>query len=320
MKNKIELKTSLPKTIYTDIVGLADPMLLGVTIRYYNYSDETLYMQIVGGGTYWNNHTVNLGSLGSGNNTYANLDNFLSRAVPAAATNETINLTLNGYSDSEYTDLVYTFSRSVTVVFIKSNDNSWTTDFADNFDNASVMGWGCTRVDGIDDSYMNAIATSTSYVTSPSYSLLSRERGSLVAHSLHLVTGSYIQNIYKSFALPNKSIIYVMFNIRLSTCCLVGTGGYGQPPACAITRLRTFVNDTIQITQLGYAVTSSSVDEIPRNRWIRVVLPLATYKNTTIKIAIESAIYYTDGQPWSGIGPDPDLNVIYMDDFKIISK
>ena len=317
MRNKIDLKTNLPKTIYTDIVGLANPMLLGVTIRYYNYSDETLYMQIVGGGTYWNNHTVNLGSLGSGNNTYANLDNFLSRAVPAAATNETINLTLNGYSDANYTTLVYTFSRSVTVVFIKSNDGSWATAYNDNFDNASVMSWVCARIDAYDDSYMANLTTSTDYCISTARSLLSVEMGATTQHSGHLVNGTYIQEAYKTVSLPNNNTIYGIVNMRVGLSFAVGSGGGGSSAAEALTKIRVNIDNTNQIIQLGYAATSSLVDILPRNRWIRIVVPLTTYKNTTVKFAVETSIRYADGGYQSG---DPTLSAVYIDDFKIISK
>ena len=94
-KNKINLHVH-PKTIYADIVSMPDPMLLGVTIHYYNHSDGTLYMKIFGSGTGWSSNSVQMGSLTTGNNAYYNLDNFLSRTKPAAATTETITLILKG--------------------------------------------------------------------------------------------------------------------------------------------------------------------------------------------------------------------------------
>ena len=125
----------IPRTIYTDIVAMPDPMLLGITIHYYNHADENLYMKIfIEGPNPWSSNSVALDLLNSGSNSYINLDNFTSRTKPTSATTEVLTLTLRGYSDSEYSTLMYEFSRSLTVVFIKSDDGTWTTDFLNNFD------------------------------------------------------------------------------------------------------------------------------------------------------------------------------------------
>jgi len=314
MKNKIELKTSLPKTIYTDIVGLADPMLLGVTIRYYNYSDNTLYMQIIGGGTYWNNHTVNLGSLGSGNSTYANLDNFLSRAVPATARNETINLTLKAYTDVNYTALAYTFTRTVDVIFIKSNDSSWTTDFADNFDDSTVMNWTSYKEYGQDCSILEPLKTTSTYAISSPNSLYSHLYGDPAQHTCHLITGEYQQSIYKTFALPNRDTIYAVFNLRFASGHLPFVDIYTD--ACGFQYLKIKANNTDILMQLGY-LSNSAYEIIPRNRWIRIVVPLSSYKNAATELRVFLDVYFRDGQP---ICEYSTLSIIFLDDFRIISK
>lgn len=174
-----------PKTIYTDIVSMPDPMLLGVTIHYYNQSDGTLYMKIYGSGTGWSSNSVQLGSLTTGTNDWYNLDNFLSRSKPASATTETITLTLKGYSDAGYTTEVYSFSRSVTVIFIKSDDGTWTTDDEDNFDDGTTMGWSGNAL---------GLGVSAAFALSPPYSLYgySAAGGGIYADSIRILRDAVI--------------------------------------------------------------------------------------------------------------------------------
>lgn len=276
MKNKIDLKV-IPRTIYTDIVDLPDPVLLGVTIHYYNHSDGTLYMKIFGSGTGWNSNSVELGALTTGTNNYYNLDNFLSRTKPASATTETITLTLKGYSDAGYTTEVYSFSRTVTVIFIKSDDGSWTTDYDNNFDDGTVQDWA---------QYLGWAAdfgVKTDYVLSAPYSL--------------------------GFASTHTGTLYG------SSICLL--------------------RDTILLIQLGkYGATDSSW-LIPKDKWLRLVVPLPKSSSFTLYLRIS---YYAGGT-YFGCSKnittsDRDTNYAIinirihhsgqifgrLDDFKIISK
>jgi hypothetical protein len=170
-KSKLNLIV-YPKTIYTDVVGMPDPLLLGITIHYYNHSDVNLYMKIyIDGPSPWSSNAVALGLLNSGLEAYINLDNFTSRTKPVSATTEVLTLTLRGYSDSGYSNLLYEFSRSLTVVIIKSDDGTWTTDFLNNFDDGTVQGWAGAKF--TDDGYGGTptVIVSTDYVLSTPYSL-----------------------------------------------------------------------------------------------------------------------------------------------------
>jgi len=163
----------MPRTIYSDIVGMPDPMLLGVTIHYYNHSDQALYMKIFGSGpSPWSSNSVAMGTLASGSNAYLNLDNFLSRTKPTSETIEQVTLILRGYSDSGYSNLVAEFSRNVTIIMIKSDDGSWTQDILDNFDDGQYHNWDIEKViiGGYSlDTVTKSIATD--YVLSTPYSL-----------------------------------------------------------------------------------------------------------------------------------------------------
>lgn len=148
--SSVEAPTPEPrKTIYSDLVGLPDPVVIGVTVRAFNYDSVGLYMKVDASLAGWSFTETNLGLLGAGANVYVNLDNFGSRAKPGAEITETIALRLRAYTDSGYTDLKWTFQRNLAVIFIKSDDGSWATDLLNDFDDGTVQGWAAELlVDG----------------------------------------------------------------------------------------------------------------------------------------------------------------------------
>jgi len=228
-----------PHTIYNDIVDLPDPMLLGLTIHYYNHSDTALYMKIFGSGpSPWSSNAVELGSLASGANAYINLDNFLSRTKPTEALTEELTLTLKGYTDSGYSDLKYEFSRTCTVVFIKSDDGTWTTDYLNNFNDGTIQSWA-ERVCAGDQSPSQdvSLAVTSDYVLSTPYSLK--------------------QN--RKVCLEN-------------TCYWI-----------AVKYAEILLDSTIKI-HLGKLFNDIDEDYIPKNKWMRLVIPLPI--NTTTEIAV----------------------------------
>lgn len=291
--NKISMKV-FPKTIYNDIIGLPDPMLLGITIHYYNHSDVALYMKIFGSGpTGWSSNSVALGSLASGTNAYINLDNFLSRTKPSVATTESITLLLKGYSDAGYTIEVASFQRIVTVIFIKSDDGTWTTDFSDNFDDGTIQGWSAWA-DRYKAGYPT-IAVATDYVLSTPYSL----------KAINCVYYWYdpqvnIMRIYKSFLTPNKTTVYAILNVRMSR-----HDTYGR------IRYERVQNGTTVLIHLGVPLDGTFIDAVPPNKWMRLIVPLPA--NTTVEIRVEQGGAHF-------IGNLDKYFYIWLDDFKIISK
>lgn len=165
------------RTIYHDIASLPDPVMQSITIRYFNYDDVGLYMQITGSATGYTFTPVNLGLLASGTNAYKNLDAFASRAKPTVAQlpngemGETITLTLKGYTDAGYTALKWTFDRVVQVIWINSGDAAFTLDHLDNFDDGTVDGWNTKKLSGLATAIMAVV---NDYVLSPPYSLRDR--------------------------------------------------------------------------------------------------------------------------------------------------
>jgi hypothetical protein len=286
--NPIKLKVT-PKTIYADIVDLSDPILLGVTINYFNYSDSTLYFKIVGSGpnSAWSGSTVALGALGSGLNLFKNLDNFFSRIRPNNETTEVAVLTLLGYSDSGYTNLVYTFVRNVTIVFINSNDGSWTQDFLDNFDDGTIDEWAAEILAG--DGNIS-LAINSNYVLSTPYSCRKVRATS---------SGQFAADrIKKTFTTSVRTTCYAIFNVR------VGDNGANL---CYHKELKIRINN-VSILTLGTPSTLE-IQEIPKNKWLRIVVPLTP--SSILLLDIFHNVYNI--YPATGV-------FLWLDDFKIISR
>jgi len=283
-----------PRTIYRDVLNLPDPVQLGITVRYFNYDDVGLYFQITGSAPGYTFGTVNLGLLASGANAYINLDNFASRAKPSAGdfTNgefeENITLTLKAYTDSGYTNLKWTHQRTVTVHWIKSDDPAWTQDVLNDFDDATVQGWAGYTTYG---SYTLDVATD--YVLSAPYSL------KLVSQ-----TGFYADycEIYKDFATPDKNSVFAIFNVRVS---------HEKLPTDGVIQQFNIRQNTTVLVFLGRPVQSSRAggDFLPRDKWLRIVVPLPRNTSLTLRVRIYSA----------SIGTSYDT-YLWLDDFKIISK
>jgi hypothetical protein len=299
--SKIELRLSNvdpplpdpPRTIYRDIVNLPNPVKLGITIRYFNHDDVDLYFQITGSAPGYTFGTVNLGLLASGANAYMNLDEFASRAKPSPSDlpngekEENITLILKAYTDSNYTNLKWTYERVVTVHWINSADPAFTVDVLNNFDDGTVQGW--TAVAELNASVSLAVATD--YVLSPPYSLKNTVSGTYPGGAQTRA------RIEKSFTTPNKDIVYAIMDIRM----LHGTG-QGGIQNCRVQR------DSTLLIFLGRPYDGTLSSYVPENKWIRIVVPLP--KNTTLEIRLIQEALAGTGTAWQ----------LWLDDFKIISK
>lgn len=294
MNNKLGLKV-YPKTIYNDVVGMPDPVLLGVTIHYYNHSDTNLYMKIFGSGpSPWSSNSVELGLLNSGGSAYINLDNFLSRTKPTSETTEQITLTLRGYSDAGYSTLVYTFARDVTVIFIKSDDGSWTLNEDDDFDDGTAQGWDVAKEAGhATDTVSKAVVTD--YVLSTPYSLKAEQDCKYGIQQRRF-------RLYKSFTTPDKAQVYAIMNVRATATEITNES------ALKYLEVR---RDAVTLIHLGKTYDSLYVlpkyTYIPYNTWMRIVVPLPKNVTLEVRIALCLVTHYRKGYLW-------------LEDFKIVSK
>lgn len=305
--SKIELRLSFvpppapdpPRTIYRDLPSLPDPALLGITIRYYNLDDVGLYFRVTGEAPGYTFGTVDLGLLGSGANTFKNLDEFASRAKPSAELSESIKLILRAYTDSGYTNLKWTCERTVNVVWIDSSNPSYTVDVLNDFNDGTAQGW-----DGLCDGLGTfSIAVVPGVFSSPPYSVRAQRYDGSGRTGCHYYGGGVY--LFKTFTTPDRARIYAIFDVRLSN--EITTGSVWR-------RLFRVYRASRVVIQLGWTALVVGVDQIPGDKWIRVVVPLP--RNTSLKLTLEYAINYHNPSDYI-----PKLYTwMHMDDFKIISK
>jgi len=280
-----------PRTIYRDLIDLPDPTKLGVTIRYYNFDSVTLYFQITAACAGYTFGTVNLGSLGAGLNAYMNLDEFGSKAKPASETQETIVFTLKAFTDAGYSNLKWTYVKNVDVVWIKSDDPSYTLDVNNNFDDGTVQGWAYTVEVG--NTVNSSFGVATDYVLSTPYSLRAKTGDNCPQNRFR---------VSKTFNTPNKSKIYMIANVRLGFLL-------GSTPGTPYTKtLMVQFDSTVQIF-LGKPYDSVAADYVPRDKWLRIVVPLPPNQSVDIRLVFEAYATCFRTHP-----------TIWLDDFKMISK
>jgi len=298
--DKVFFEIDLPKTIYSDVVGMPASMVLGVTIRYYNSTGQALYLKFFVSGTGWSSNSQELGQLAAGGNAYRNFDNFTSRTKPAAETENILHFELKGYTDSGYTNEVYSFSRDTTVKFIKSDDGSWTLDEYDDFE-TDVEGWAVLWEYQGHGSDACSVARASDQKTHGTYSLkmtaavyydgLGRERRT---------------RVFKSFTTPNRNTVYAILNVRVSAA-----HGVSGTLKCQLKYLQVNRNGTLLI-YLGRPYDQLESDYFPRDRWMRIMVPLP--KNTTLEVRVVTDVNYAATSSYTC------LVYQWLDDFKIISK
>lgn len=230
------------RTIYGDIVNLPDPLKLSICVRAFNYDEIGLYMQLEGAGTGWTFSTVNLGLLGSGSAAYYLRNQYGERAKPSAEISEPIVLTLKAYTDSGYSNLKWTFERTVSIFFIKSDDGSWTLDVNNDFDDGTKQGWDVAGGGGYSWTFINA----TDYVLSEPYSIR--------YYSDHTSSsGSRYERFYKSFTTPNKNMVFAIADFR---------------------HRHSNANQKAVEVQVNGVKTIYCGIQTPDSRWMRLVFPL----------------------------------------------
>ena len=300
-KNPIELRfTSTPPPdpepdywILMDIVDMPDPIPFAITIHYYNSYSTTLYFEVTGNGTNYNFTTVRLGSLSAGGHAYKNLQDFFTRENPQTITtgelNESVDITLKAYADSDYSNLKFVFTRTLHIKLLDSNSSIFNVVLLDDFDDGTITGWSVSG-------YGTSLLLSSEYPLSGSYSLLARGK-----YPASIGTGKYTVTASKELDLSNVTSGYVIFNFRIS-----------ESSSNVYIKSITIYQDDKTLLFLGIPYSSSYSQELPLNQWLRAVVPISGGKATTIKIT--ATFYVIHGSHGSFYGN------LYLDDFKVISK
>lgn len=292
-----------PCIIYRDIVGVPETTYLGLTVRIFNWKDTTLYFSITGSGEGYTFKTVQLGTVDSGKNKYFLLDAFATKPRPApeeleeGEKIETIELILSAYSDEDYTDLVETYTKQVTIHWINSEDPAFNTEVLNNFDDGTVQGW---NLEAVSSKTKVELSVASDYALSAPYSLKARHR-----YYYYSYPASTTARLYKSFTTPDKDEVFAILNIRLDR---MPAEGYDSGYAKAV---EIWCNNTL-LMRLGGATTTNK-DNVPLDRWIQVTVPLP--KDQTVVIEIRwSGTHGSYGGTWD------QWYILWLENFRIISK
>lgn len=313
-KKSIFFEMNLPKTIYTDILNMPDPMNLGLSIRYYNNTTENLYFKFFVEGTNWSSNSQTLGILNAGNNEYENFDDFTSRSKPAGETQETLHFTLKAYDDAGYTNERYSFSRDTTIIFIKSDDGTWTEDFNDTFE-TGIDGWAWSWIHEGHVTDNASLAKNGGHKVEGSFALKATINTFFACLGIGDGWRRHIR-LYKSYNTPNKNTVYAIINVYVicaEACPIGGTANF-----CCFKTLDVKADDS-HLIRIGNVPTPNcqdqseygSADQFPRNKWMRIVVPIPANQSVELRVEV-CAHTYSDG---GGLE-----HSVWLDDIKIISR
>jgi len=283
-----------PRDIYTDLTNLPNPCKLGISVRAYNYDDVGLYFKVAGSGGPWTFVEQTIGLIASGGNAYRNFDQFGSRAKPSCEMSETMSVILRAYTDSGYTNLKWTFTRTLSIYFIDSSDPSYTVDVLNNFDDGTVQGWAAYNEAGMDAGYPQ-VAVATDYVLSPAYSL------KMTSYWYSSGAGQKIARLYKSLSTPNRDFVYAIIDVRV--------GELETDTRIHHKNLR-IQNGGTPLIHVGRPYDTDVLTYIPLNKWMRIVVPLPKNASVDMRIILE----------WYVSSPAYNYTYVWIDDFKVISK
>jgi len=275
-----------PKTVYSDIPNLPDPVYLGITIKARNYDEVTLYFRIKATHPSWTFTTVDLGAVASGAEIIRHLHDYGYRGRPTAEITDACEFTLEAYTDSAYTNLKWTSIRIIKVVFIKSDNGTWTLNMINNFDDGTLQDWSSDWGAAARAEYIvGAFGIAEDYALSVPYSAKAHMRVTFPAW-----VASW-QRIYKSITTPDTPEVFAIVNLRIA---------YEAGPR--IETVKVLFAGTV-LSELGY-----SGYEFPTGFWLRIVVPLPRATTGTIEISVSGVTGHDLG--W----------YVWLDDFKLISR
>jgi len=127
-------------TIVIDRTRAADPVTYNFKLKIKNQGTSTVYYKLTESSGVWSISSPSNGELGSvGSGSSKIFDITLQRALPTSDVVETIDLTLEAYSDSGYTNLVDSVSFSMTAIL--ADIHSWPSYTKYDFDDGTAQGW-----------------------------------------------------------------------------------------------------------------------------------------------------------------------------------
>ena len=251
--------------IYIDMTYLPDPITHKFWLTIQNQSLSTLYFKIICNITNWSLDTPADGKLGSvaAGATKA-FTPIITRSKPASETTDSGILTIEAYTDSNYTNKIGEDTLNVTV-YIEDLE-SWTDVIKSDFDDGTEQGW----------------------TLAPDMSIANDESVEVGGYSVRAneFTGSVTKTFYveKSIALPNRNKVRISFFLAFKA----RSGNYTVTELSL--RYVSIKVDGVKVFDIPFIVFGGL--NFPKNTtsyygWVKMVGDLSAYKNQTKTVRIE---------------------------------
>lgn len=288
----VPAEPSTHKTQYCDLRSITDPMYIGMGFRVFNYDSIGLYIQITGSGIDWTIGTTNFGILGSGSSFLKEITRFAEKAKRPSEGNDSVIITLNAYTDAGYSNLKWTYDKTVIIHFFDSTDPSWTTDELSDFDDFTTQGWNCFRT--VACGYLGYCRANNLVFRSAPYSLQK--------YCDHTSTPSYEEGgFYKHFNIPDKDEVYALADLYIGI-----VSGTTNEEGLYIDVGNTAAPPDIPSNGVKFNYVRN---DVPINKWLRLVAPLPPGE-INLEVRFGYILHY---------GAYTNIR-FHMDDFKIISR
>ncbi len=251
--------------IYMDLTYLDDPITKKFWLTIQNQSLSTLYFKIICNIPNWSISTPTDGKLGGiTSGTTATKTSIITRTNPATETTDSGNLTIEAYTDSDYTNKIGEAALSATV-YIEDLEN-WTDVDKSDFNDGTAQGWT------IEPSAYTSITSN--------YSV---EVGGYCVQFLRNWIFDVEVYVSKSVVLPNKNKVRVAFFI----------GAYAVVEG-GIYNLAVLV-DGDKVFDIPFTWHPATSYPGVKEGWLKVVADLSAYKGQTITLKIRSYAKITGG-------------------------
>ncbi len=244
-------------TIVVDRTRAADPVNYTFKLKIQNQGTSTVYYKLTESSGAWSISSPSNGELGSvDSGSSAVFTITLQRALPTTDVKETIDFTLEAYSDSGYTNLIESTTFSLTAIL--ADIHSWPDYVNYDFDDGTLQGWSFSseNVTSGGDATVSVVNT---YSISPGGYCVRLDRASAGG-----VTCDFV--LSKTVTLPSKSTVVVVWYL------------YRDSTDSDVYKAAVRVN--------GNVVFQTSTLDISTTMWDMVGADLSDYAGQTVALDI----------------------------------
>ena len=253
------LAGSKNNVVVIDRTRAADPVQYTLKINLKNQGTTTVYYKITESSGTWSIVSPTDGELGSvASGSSAIKDITIQRALPTSDTIETVDFTLEVYSDSGYTNLIESTTFSLTIIM--ADIHSWPSYTKYGFDDGTLQGWNVTT-----SGYGEYEIRSDKSITSGGYSFYFLRNAT---------AGSATVTLSRSETLPSNSRVVMMMYL---------TGKFNSDEYLNYVEVRVNGNTVYRTGSKTIATTLTT--------WDMIGVDLSDYAGQSVTVEIELGLY-----------------------------